>query len=849
MALAAEAWETVRQGGAGAPKGDANRDELEPLRGEAAALLDGRPTFHWPLEFPEVFIEDARPIDLGRQPTLDDFGDVVGPLFGTLEPPPLAQDGLGFAAIVGNPPFQGGKKITGALGISYRDYLVEHLASGVRGHADLCAYFFLRAGGVLRMGGHSGLIATNTIAQGDTREVGLDQLADHGFAILRAVPSQPWPGLAAVEVAHVWLRRGMWQGSFTLADQSVAGITSLLSAPGSAKGTPHRLKVNGDKSFIGSFVLGMGFVLTPQEAQPLIAKNPRNREALAPYLNGEDLNSRPDQSPSRWVINFHNWSLEKAESYPDLISVVRERVKPERTRTNEKGEFVLRKPLPQNWWLYADRRPALYAAIANIERVLVIAQTSKTLAFEIMDTNIVYSHMLVVFSFDNIAYFNVMQSSIHTSWVLQYASSLKGDARYIPSDCFETFPFPASLVGNSGVKHTPEPQTLNPEPLEEIGEVYHEYRRQVMLTRQEGLTKTYNRFHSPDEASEDIAELRRLHVEMDQAVAAAYGWSDLDLGHGFHQTKQGLRYTISEAARRTVLDRLLALNHQRYAEEVALGLHDKGVKKVTGRTKKQIVAVPPASAPQLTLNLDEPTQAVLPPSTGVIDFQEAALRRATKKAAEAPIGYDSTAPSATQLSSLDRHVILLARTLELHKKHGFEKTLGHVKAEKIVHLVEAHCGAELERVPVRETAGPADFRRLLDVIKRGKHLGAFQDKKRPGDRTAYQFVPLGALRKTAAKMDEAFGPNAVKIDNLVESLVGLNTDQAEIVATLYAVWNDLLADGVQITDEQLFAEFYAWSTSKRNYQRGQLLTMKLWMIDIGLVPSGTAKRTRLLHKP
>jgi hypothetical protein len=107
-----------------------------------------------------------------------------------------------------------------------------------------------------------------------------------------------------------------------------------------------------------------------------------------------------------------------------------------------------------------------------------------------------------------------------------------------------------------------------------------------MLARQEGLTKTYNRFHDPAETSADMAELRRLHVEMDQAVATAYGWADLDLGHGFHTTKQGLRYTISEAARRTVLDRLLALNHERYAEEVRQGLHDKGAKKAAGKGKR-----------------------------------------------------------------------------------------------------------------------------------------------------------------------------------------------------------------------------------------------------------------------
>ena len=107
-----------------------------------------------------------------------------------------------------------------------------------------------------------------------------------------------------------------------------------------------------------------------------------------------------------------------------------------------------------------------------------------------------------------------------------------------------------------------------------------------------GLRVFYDRFHDRSEQSADIARLRALHAEMDQAVAAAYGWSDLDLGHGFHATKQGERYTLSEPARRTVLDRLLALNHQRYAEEVAAGLHDSGKKAKKLRNKLQ----PPNSA-------------------------------------------------------------------------------------------------------------------------------------------------------------------------------------------------------------------------------------------------------------
>lgn len=140
-----------------------------------------------------------------------------------------------------------------------------------------------------------------------------------------------------------------------------------------------------------------------------------------------------------------------------------------------------------------------------------------------------------------------------------------------------------------------------------------------MLSRGEGLTTIYNRFHDSKESSADIAELRRLHVEMDNAVAAAYGWADLDLGHGFHETKQGLRYTISEAARREVLDRLLRLNHERYAEEVAAGLHDKGAKKAAkagGVAKPAAKAKPQSttSTPQLMFDLDAPAPATPAPT-------------------------------------------------------------------------------------------------------------------------------------------------------------------------------------------------------------------------------------------
>lgn len=334
---------------------------------QAADWLGAHRPLHWPLEFPEVML----PGDGWRTP--------------------------GFDAFIGNPPFMGGQKITGNLGTAYRDYLVNEIAQGQRGSADLCAYFFLRAAGLLRPGGTAGLLATNTLAQGDTREVGLDQLAARGIAIPRAVPSRKWPGTANLEVAHVWLHKGEWHGPWVVNDQPVSGITPYLTAPGTVSGPPKRLKANEDKFFIGSYVLGMGFVLDPAEAEALLAQDTRHRDCLFPYLNGEDLNSRPDQSPSRWVINFHDWPLDRsadgcwagaddderkewlrggrvptdytgkvAADYPVLLKILEERVMPERTRRQDNGDFALRYPLYLKWWIYGEKRPKLYATIEGM---------------------------------------------------------------------------------------------------------------------------------------------------------------------------------------------------------------------------------------------------------------------------------------------------------------------------------------------------------------------------------------------------------------------------------------------------------------------------------------------------
>lgn len=788
FSIAADSFRQRREGRFTTQGAQPGQDALADLRRESDNLLGQHRPFHWPLEFPEVFVETDTP---------------------------------GFAANMGNPPFQGGQKITGTLGTAYRDYLVEYIANGQRGSADLCAYFFLRSRDIVRYGGGMGLLATNTIAQGDTREVGLDQLIKDSCVITRAVPSRKWPGAASLEVAHLWLRRGKWSGEYMLDEQPVDGITSFLSKPSSAQGKPYQLAENISKSFQGSIPLGAGFLLEPTEAQTLLQEDHRYHDVIFPYITGEDLNSRSDLSASRWVINFHDWPVEKAEVYVSPFRIVLEKVKPERDKNN-------RKVRREKWWQFGERAPALYKAIQTLERVLVVAQTSRTLAFAFVPRGIVYSMMTICFVYDKDWAFALLQSSLHDAWARKYSSTMKLDLRYTPSDVFETFPFP-------------EASNL----LDDLGERYHEHRRQTMIARQEGLTKTYNRFHNPAESAEDIAELRRLHVEMDKAVAAAYGWTDLDLGHSFHETKQGLRYTISEVARREVLDRLLLLNHGRYAEEVKAGLHDKGAKKTKKSVTKANQAPSSVSmAPQLALDLGETTPVIQPQEGTVIDFAQSVQQLAAKISTE-----DSTATQpSSQLSPLDRHVILLSRIIEKHREHGYDKTLGHVKAEKIAHLAEAHYQAELGRTPIRHAAGPVDFQRFLAVIDRGKKLGAFYERERGGARKGYQFIPLPGLEQTAARMNEAFGPLTPHIDDLIDRFIGLDTDQTEIVATLYAAWNDLLAVGETVIEERLFQEFFNWHISKRNFRLGQLRMMKAWMEDLGLVPTGRAKRTWPLER-
>jgi hypothetical protein len=246
------------------------------------------------------------------------------------------------------------------------------------------------------------------------------------------------------------------------------------------------------------------------------------------------------------------------------MNIVAERVKPE--RDGKPGNYS------REWWLFGRRNQAGQLAIEKLNRVLVNSQVSSHLGFAFLPARWIFAHTLNVYAFDSFVSFCVLQARVHEVWARFFASSMKDDLRYTPSDCFETFPFPEHFETNGR--------------LATVGKGYYEFRAQLMITNNEGLTKTYNRFHDPSERSPEIQKLRELHDEMDRAVLDAYGWTDLvptceflldyeedeDDADGVSRRKKPWRYRWPDDFRDEVLARLLELNKQRAEEERLTGL-------------------------------------------------------------------------------------------------------------------------------------------------------------------------------------------------------------------------------------------------------------------------------------
>jgi N-6 DNA Methylase len=522
--------------------------------------------FHWEIEFPEVF----------------------------------ARANGGFDAIVGNPPFAGKNTISAGHHSGYPSWL-QNLHVGAHGNADLVAHFFRRAFGLLRQNGAFGLLATNTIGQGDTRESGLKTIIDGGGSIFRAERRLEWPGEAAVIVSVVHVRKGS-TSTPVLNGHLVRRISAYLFI-GDLDGSPYRLAINSRKVLIGSYALGSGFLFDDRgakkgECEPLdamkilVSRSERNSKRIIPFLGGSDVTTDPKQESKRFIIDFRDLPLQRdgnlprwidmtpedralalrngtvsvdypddvAADWPDLLEIVKRRVLPQRLAQDDQAS-------KRKWWKFKRPNMHLYNAMRNSTHVVARSLTSTHFSsFAILPNIYIFDQTLLIFVGRTLPLLAILCSRLHEDWVRTFAGTFKDDGRYNIEDCFETFPFP------------PDWESIR--NLEIVARQYHDHRAALMVARNEGLTKTYNRFHDPTDTADDIKRLRELHAAVDRAVLEAYGWDDLaaraeprslDEEREDDHTYQGRLFWPSDF-RDEVIDRLLALNAARHAEEVRRGV-------------------------------------------------------------------------------------------------------------------------------------------------------------------------------------------------------------------------------------------------------------------------------------
>jgi hypothetical protein len=511
--------------------------DWEQLGAAARGLCrsEGWRPFHWEVEFPEVF----------------------------------ERDNPGFDAIVGNPPFLGGARISANEGMSYFSFLTARY-DGCKHQSDLVAYFFRRAFSLLKSGGSFGLIATKTIGQGDTREGGLTSILRSDGTVYHATKRYVWPGAAAVIVSVVHVYKGRTDKTPTLNGVEVSRISAYL-IEGSLDESPKRMSSNPYYSK-GSQIYGQGFLFSDRddgasslaEMELLLDRNPEIASRIVPYVGGEEINNAPSANADRFAIFLSDIVFEAdLDQFAPLRDIVESRVKPERMRLGDNPNNI---PLRKRWWAYQAHRPELYRRLSTAKFAVCNSLVSKHLSFITYPTNYMFSQKAGVAPADSLHIMSILQSRIHEIWVRLFSSSMKDDLNYSPSDCLHTFPFP--------LDYETDPV------LEAAGQNYHGHRAALMVEADEGMTKIYNRFHDQAERRPAIQRLRALHDDMDRAVLRAYGWDDLagTLQPVFLTTEaeddhtyQG-RYFWPAEERDLVLSRLLALNAERHAEEVAAGI-------------------------------------------------------------------------------------------------------------------------------------------------------------------------------------------------------------------------------------------------------------------------------------
>uniref|UniRef100_UPI0035B1B223 DNA methyltransferase n=1 Tax=Accumulibacter sp. TaxID=2053492 RepID=UPI0035B1B223 len=462
--------------------------------------------------------------------------------------------------IVGNPPFIGAKYMRSALGDGYVDALRATWPE-VPESADYVMFWWHAAARRVLAGQAErfGFITTNSLTQTFNRRV-VQAALDHGLSLAFAIPDHPWVDSADGAAVRIAMTVGSatenGPGQLSTVESEVeAGGEGLAVTLKRETGSLHAdlriganvaaaraLRANGGISSPGFKLHGAGFIVTPDEAAGLEADAP-----IKDYRNGRDLTDRP--RGVKLIDLFGLTAEDVRRRYPATYQRVLERVKPERDQ-NARATYR------DNWWIFGEPRRELRPMLAGLPRYIATVVTAKHRVFQFLDADVAPDDALMCFGFDDAYLLGVLSSTVHERWMLATGSTLEDRPRYIKSACFETFPFPAA---------TPEQQARIGDLAEQLDA--HRKTRQAAdpaLT----LTGMYNvleklkageALNAREKAIHQsglVGVLATLHAELDAAVLAAYGWSDLAAD-------------ATPADAEAILVRLVALNAERQHEEAA----------------------------------------------------------------------------------------------------------------------------------------------------------------------------------------------------------------------------------------------------------------------------------------
>lgn len=500
-----------------------------------------RTPFHWPLEFPEVFSQ-------GRG---------------------------GFDGVVGNPPFLGGKLITGALSEVYQKYLVNFVTHKKPASVDLVVHFILRASGLVKAGAVIGLIVRRSTNEAKNKEVGLRQILALGHTLYNAQTNVVWPGKASVVIHQLHFKNGPWDGGIGLNGKSVEFISADLTDNVST--VVSKLPENRGRMFQGTILGGEGFKISKDVATEITKEMQACKDVLFPFIVGDTINSDPYCNSQCSVICFWDMPKKQAEKYRPAFSIVESEVYSERQSQKDNGEFKFTESAQTKWWQFLRSRPELYHAIGLSSSFSkhpknwrpspkypeftfgISTGTTKYPAFQKLPTATIYSNTLCVIADDRYEVFAALSSDIHAVWAWKQRTTKQNNMesmRYAHGLIFETFPFPDGFLdsGNS--------------QLSQMGRDFYTERQSYMETENVGLTEFYNRFHDPDFDSSQVAKLRIAQTGINRGFMKLYGWGHIELDCGFHEVGylpkgKSTRFSVSETSRIALLNELSKLNQKK----------------------------------------------------------------------------------------------------------------------------------------------------------------------------------------------------------------------------------------------------------------------------------------------